>query len=356
MRDAAAEAPFELEDLESRIREHMQEHWPPPPGTEWTARAAPFSPGPTDRHSRNRIFQVDLSSPGHPEGRRLIAKYISAEDARGGDLAEYYMLERLYGNQVFEGEGFRVPEPLCHFSDLRVVLMERVEGEGLDALLGFLNPVGPLWHRPLSRLCGRMLRLCHDLNGAGTADAIPSEVFGKIRDAAPDLGRWRALSASAVEALMGLEGTAVPCGGAEGLAVVRQHGDFGLGNILQGAEGLTLIDFTFSGEEVIFNDLARFVASLDMHYYAHDYFAPRLLAGCRRAFLSGYYGGENLWGPREEMLVDLYKIRHKMIKFHADSRRFHVGGRKVPLQPRTIYHRRSVLRDLRAFLDACRER
>lgn len=350
----AAEPPFAPEDLESRVRAFLQERWHQPPGTELTVRLSLPSPGPTGRHSLNRIFQLEVSSPGRPESRRLIAKYISAEDARGGDLAEFHMLERLYGNQAFEEEGFRVPEPLCHFPDLRVVLMEKVEGTGLDDLLGSLDPAGPLRNRPLIRLCGRMLRSCHDLNGVGTTDAIPSEVFGKIRDAAPDLSRWRALSASTVGSLMGLEDIVMPGGGVEGLAVVRQHGDFDLGNILQGEKGLTLIDFTFSSEEVIFNDLARFVASLDMHYFVHDYFAPRLLAMCRREFLAGYYGGENLWGPREEILVDLYKIRHKMIKFHADSRRFHIGGQRVSRQPRTIYHRRSLMRDLRALLSKCR--
>lgn len=296
--------------------------------------------------SRSRVFRCGIAPPSPQWGGRVIAKYVSPQDAPAGDAAEYDMLVRLHAAATFIAAGFTVPAPIAHFPEIGVVVMGELEGEPLHQAFSTPNPAAFGRLAALAERCGRMLRSCHDINRLGTSQGVPAEIFHTIVAQVERLpiraGRREALRGRLQEAC---DHAAASASGAV-LTLVRRHGDFGLHNVFVAGNRLGMLDFAYSAPDLIFNDLGSFLTSLDTRRFISATLGLPPVTVWRNRFLAGYFGDEPHLDGRTQILLALYSIRQILFRYGVEAENQRRRGCRALGWHRVLFHERALGREL----------
>jgi thiamine kinase-like enzyme len=193
--------------------------------------------------------------------------------------------------------GCSVVRPIAFFPEEMAVVTEEVEGENLHDLI---KKKASLWHagsevevlRAHCRACGVWLRHFQEFTTQQRRAALPVsrilEQVGTDLEVCVKMGLPGAVSLSLLrfceEQLRSVEGRDFP--------VVGEHPDFQPDNILLSPAGVTVLDFTNFRYGSAYNDIARFLASLDFLQKNPLYRRGRIRT-LIAAFLQGYGWSQN---------------------------------------------------------------
>ncbi len=188
--------------------------------------------------------------------------------------------------------GYSVVRPIAHFPEDMAVVTEEVEGENLHDLI---KEKARLWHtgseidalRAHCRACGVWLRHFQEFTAQQRRAALPAgRILERLRtdlDVCVTMGLPERVSLRLLrcceEQLRSIDGRDVP--------VVGEHPDFQPDNILLSPAGVTVLDFTNFQYGSAYNDIARFLASLDF-LQKNPLYRPGKIRTLKAAFLQGY--------------------------------------------------------------------
>lgn len=233
------------------------------------------------------LVRICVKFPKDPTKRPTTPLGRVGQDASVDFETLSYLYERFQGVP-----GCAVVRPIAHFPEDMAVVTEEVEGENLHDLI---KKNASLWHadsevevlRAHCRACGAWLRHFQEVTTQQRRAALPVsrilERLGTDLEVCVTMGLPRTVSLSLLtfceEQLRSVEGRDVP--------VVGEHPDFQPDNILLSPAGVTVLDFTNFRYGSAYNDVARFLASLDFLQKNPLYRRGRIRT-LKAAFLQGY--------------------------------------------------------------------
>jgi hypothetical protein len=188
--------------------------------------------------------------------------------------------------------GCFVVRPIAFFADEMAVVTEQAEGENLHRLL---KQQARFWQAHLAaealqahcHAAGVWLRHFHTFTTQPQRQTLPVGdmllQIGADMEVCVDMGLSRQLARRVLH-FCGAQLDAVAC---KDYAVVGEHPDFQPDNILLSATGVTVLDFTSFRHGFAYNDLTRFLVSLDF-FAKHPLYRAETFRPLKIAFLQGY--------------------------------------------------------------------
>ncbi|WP_337286648.1 phosphotransferase [Candidatus Methylomirabilis sp.] len=183
-------------------------------------------------------------------------------------------------------------KPIALFPEDMAVVTEEVEGDNLHDLI---KRKAGLWHassevealKAHCRASGVWLRHFQEFTAQQRRAALPAgRILERLRtdlDVCVAMGLPESVSLESLrgceEQLRSVEGLDVP--------VVGEHPDFQPDNILLSPAGVTVLDFTNFRYGSAYNDIARFLASLEC-LQKNPLYRPGTIRTLKAAFLQGY--------------------------------------------------------------------
>jgi thiamine kinase-like enzyme len=236
--------------------------------------------------------KICVKFPKDPKKRPKTPLERVGQDAK----VEFDTLSYLY-EKFRRVPGCSVVRPIAFFPEEMAVVTEEVEGEKLHDVI---KRKASLWHasseievlRAHCRACGVWLRHFQEFTAQQRQAALPVsrilEQVGTDLEVCVKMGLPGAVSLSLLrfceEQLRSVEGRDFP--------VVGEHPDFQPDNILLSPAGVTVLDFTNFRYGSAYNDVARFLASLDFLQKNPLYRRGRMYT-LIAAFLQGYGWRQN---------------------------------------------------------------
>jgi tRNA A-37 threonylcarbamoyl transferase component Bud32 len=199
-------------------------------------------------HCRSNILKRRLGS------RQVIAYRLSFKSDKEQTTKPVELVAKRYadgeeGERVFRtmqmlweagfsvGSRFKIPQPLCYISDLKLLLQEKVQGNLLPRYVGRDDAVACARMRMVARWLATLHR--HDKIPEGIASCDDDDA--SIQSFASQLGERYPHLTSRFEALASaIRERITPC---KDTAFTLVHGDFHPENIFVTREGVTVIDF-----------------------------------------------------------------------------------------------------------------
>jgi tRNA A-37 threonylcarbamoyl transferase component Bud32 len=199
-------------------------------------------------HCRSNILKRRLGS------RQVIAYRLSFKSDKERTTKPVELVAKRYadgeeGERVFRtmqmlweagfsvGSRFKIPQPLCYISDLKLLLQEKVQGNLLPRYVGRDDAVACARMRMVARWLATLHR--HDKIPEGIASCDDDDA--SIQSFASQLGERYPHLTSRFEALASaIRERITPC---KDTAFTLVHGDFHPENIFVTREGVTVIDF-----------------------------------------------------------------------------------------------------------------
>jgi len=271
--------------------------------------------------SDNPIYVFEIRMNSETLKNTILAKrllpHITSQEA---PKREYEMLKMLYENSTMVERRYFVPRPFDHFDDVRTILIEKVEGTKLTGLIREENKIFSRDSRTMlesfMKKCGDCLKIIHAITSTGKSVTLSSEIFhdlfhkiqtnyGYLIGRNVIVNRIRETFQNLIEkAREKIKQTEFP--------LVRQHGDYYLGNILVRGEDLIILDFSFTRENIIYHDLSRFLISLDfLNPYPHNFFFNfKNIHIFKKRFLEGYFAEVSDITNMDWLLLYLYNIKN----------------------------------------------
>ncbi len=234
-----------------------------------------------------------------------------------------------------------VVRPIAFFPEEIAVVTEEGEGKNLHHLI---KAKASVWHggseievlKGYCRACGKWLRHFQELTFQERREAIPvNNILDQLvanLEVCVQMGLPRIASSGLLrfyeDQLRRIEGREFP--------VVGEHPDFQPDNILVCPSGVTVLDFTSFQYGSIYNDVARFLVSVDF-LSKNPFYSRARIHTLTAAFLQGYGWREKEMDPG----LTVYLIRY-MVQAVAT----------VSTWPRSAFVKRFVERRAAAFLSA----
>ena len=331
-----------IDILQKRISENLVNYFPVENIENCTIQTIPHS-----FISSNPIYIFEVGLNQGAFKKVIFAKVIPSSENYTGGKDEYEVLKTLYGNDKLERGHFFVPRPIDYFAELNTILTEKAEGMKLGNLL--VKPYSMFsfckntqTHELLMTRCGNCLKVIHDVNAISKTCFVPDELQNKINAHIDYLTNKKVLSRKTKERISEVVVNTLNKTRNLKFPLVRQHGDYGIGNILISGEKITVIDFTFSCEDLIYNDISHFLMDIEMFYYRHPrmlFFNFHTIGLLKRRFLEGYFANLSEIKDVDWVLIHLYKIRNVIINYQRQYNRCSQFKRFFSPFVSVIYHK-----------------
>jgi hypothetical protein len=255
----------------------------------------PMRRRPGSRH----VFSYKLLVADKRTGKNNVVELIGKQDttrAVGKAAKEFEAMRLLWGAGFGQDNRFRIPQPLHHFEDLKLIIQEKARGTKLRTFLGDGSDTS-FNH---ARMAGLWLAKLHNLPVASTRDCTYEAeknslgmFVGALRTDQPQLESELRQYAAAVEQSFD---------GFQGVQATHVHGDFHPDHIYAGNNFITVIDF----ERFCAGDPARDLGSFVAHMRTTAYSIGKSIEAVNQeiiAFLESYFSGVsealgNAVGPR----------------------------------------------------------
>lgn len=262
----------------------------------------PMRRRPGSRH----VFSYKLLVADKRTGKRNVVELVGKQDttrAVGKAAKEFEAMRLLWGAGFGQDNRFRIPQPLHHFEDLKLIIQERVRGSKLRAYLGDGSDISysharmaGLWLAKLHNMPAAPSRIC-----SYTDEKVSARKFVEaLRSDQPqldcELRHYAAIVEQRFDCFHAVKATHV-------------HGDFHPDHIYVGNDFITVIDF----ERYCIGDPARDLGSFVAHMRTTAYSIGKSIEAVNQeivAFLEGYFGGVSVAhattvGPRIAAYVAL---------------------------------------------------
>jgi thiamine kinase-like enzyme len=237
-------------------------------------------------------------------------------------MPEFTALKALHKHQLLTEGNFSVPPPLYYFDDIKVLLTERVAGEKLSDIIRKQNRKGAgkgakAELEDLLFRCGKLLRAVHTIRKTEEKAPLSYYLLERTTGAADYFKEAGSLSAGEYKSFVNAVTKGVENVSGKSFAQVLQHGDYNVGNILVHEGRITVLDFTFSREELIYNDISRLIMSLEIinPYPKNLLFNFSMIPVLREKFLSGYFGKTDDIAQSERLVLELFRARNTILHF-----------------------------------------
>jgi hypothetical protein len=210
--------------------------------------------------------------------------------------------------------GCSVVRPVAYFSECKAVVTERADGANLGALLNrpFHSLLG--FHRRREAgwcyQAGRWLRKFQTLTARSDKERFPSDCFWSEIDELIRRGGALGFPPPLMDQISSRFRSQLTRAGERELEVVGQHPDFQPQNILVGAKGITVLDFTSFKYGNRYHDVASFLTFLDSRS-KHPAFRKARMEELQQSFLQGYRSLS-----LDDPILRLHRVR-EMLKYCA---------------------------------------
>ena len=283
---------------------------------------------PNTFHSQNRIYLFEVIID-KAQKKMVVAKETLSQVSKEGGKREYDTLKALYGNEEMKKQNCTVPYPLDYFEDISTMLTEKVDAESISCLLRKKNSffssakTSNFIEQTITK-CGKCLKIFHNINTIRTTDSFPQnlfeELFDKINNNYNELLEKEVVLFDDKDFFQKTMHNSKEWIKGRKVEIVKQHGDYWPVNILLKDNQLVLLDFTFSKENTIFNDISCFLRGLDMlNPYPRNFFynfaRVELL---KKRFLEGYFTDLAEINDSDRFFIHLYAMRNILI--HCNNR------------------------------------
>ncbi|MBZ5641256.1 MAG: aminoglycoside phosphotransferase family protein [Acidobacteriia bacterium] len=242
----------------------------------------PMRRRPGSRH----VFAYKLLVADKRTGKQNVVELVGKQDttrAVGKAAKEFEAMRLLWGAGFGQDHQFRIPQPLHHFEDLRMIIQEKARGTKLRSFLGDGNDIS-FNH---ARMTGQWLAKLHNMpleslrECAYEAEKASLRTFvDALKNDQPQLESELRQYAAAIEQRFDLF---------QGVAATHVHGDFHPDHVYVANNFVTVIDF----ERFCIGDPARDLGSFVGHMRTTAYSLEKSIEFADReidAFLESYFG------------------------------------------------------------------
>jgi aminoglycoside phosphotransferase (APT) family kinase protein len=243
----------------------------------------PMRRRPGSRH----VFSYKLLVADKRTGKRNVVELVGKQDttrAVGKAAKEFKAMRQLWGAGFGQDNRFRIPQPLHHFEDLKLIIQEKARGSKLRAYLGDGSNtsynharMAGLWLAKLHNMPAAPSRICSYADEKASAQMFVEA----LRSDQPQLDCELRHYASTIEQRF-------DCFHA--VRATHVHGDFHPDHIYVGNDFITVIDF----ERYCLGDPARDLGSFVAHMRTTAYSIGKSIEAVNQeivAFLEGYFSG-----------------------------------------------------------------
>ncbi|MDP3980857.1 MAG: phosphotransferase [Chlamydiota bacterium] len=217
---------------------------------------------------------------------------------------EYKMLTLLQSNKKIQKSNYYIPNLLDYFEDFNAIVMEKIEATQIVDYIKDLKPFQKDKHinhvLSIMQQCGQCLRFIHQIIHKETqinvSELFFSETYNDVKRYLRYLASHGLIPNSFAHQIHDLYLAVFKKYSKFTSHLVIAHGDFHVGNIMINEDKIYVIDFPFSKENIIYEDIGCFLTSLMVLYLHPRYFQyrARLMPLMQERFLIGYFGEESL--------------------------------------------------------------
>jgi thiamine kinase-like enzyme len=304
-----------IDILRQRITENAGKYFPEKADNTFIVESVPHS-----FCSDNPLYLFSISQESTNFKKLVIAKHLLPDkSAYDAVMREYDMLKTLYGNNLMVKDNFFVPRPLDHFDDMRVILIEKVDGIRLTDLLRESNR---MFSRDatnrlsnIMKRCGKCLKIIHKINLTMKTSSLSREIYNDLFTIINDVheylvdkgvhvikntGEFHEIIEASINKIKTCE-----------FPLTKQHGDYYAGNLIIKDRDIFVIDFAFSRIGLIYRDISNFLVSVEsIKPYPKNFFYDFMkLKSYKKRFLEGYFTNLSEITTIDWILIHLYRLR-----------------------------------------------